>query len=107
MFSVSGETPPNMRERYNMNTTTRPAMNWRDDRPKGSHSHETRPGYVTTSGTLVDANKYDALVRVLSSVSDVTTWHELTPAERRTLAKVHARVLALLPELVEESFGPY
>lgn len=89
-----------------MNTTTRPAMTWRDDRPKGAHSHETRPGYVTTSGALVDANKYDAIVRILASVGDVTTWHELTPAERRTLNKVHARVLALLPALVDDP-APY
>ena len=78
-------------------------------RPNGSHAHETRPAYVTAKGGLVDASKHDAIVRVLSAISDVTTWHVLTPAERRTLDKVSARVLSILPELAPEvdPFGPY
>ena len=89
-----------------MNTTTRPMMTWRDDRPKGAHSHETRTAYVTEKGDLVDASKYDAIARIVSTISDVTTWHALTPAERRTLDKVTARVLALLPALVDDP-APY
>lgn len=75
---------------------------YRTTRPEGAHAHETRPAYVTTKGGLVDASKYDAIARIVSTISDVTTWHALTPAERRTLDKMTARVLALLPALVDD-----
>lgn len=89
--------------------TTRPVIDLRNSRPKGSHTHETRPAYVTAKGDLVDASKYDAILSALSAIMNVTAWHDLTSAERRTLDKAYARVSSILPELAPESdpFGPY
>lgn len=78
----------------------------RDTRPAGSHAHPTRPAYTTTTGDLYDASKYDALSRAIATLCDVTTWHEVTPAERKAVDRAVALIARVMPQINDEP-APY